>query len=839
MPPTIDSERSTKRRKLETPTRLPAQSSAAAKLAELRRSKSKTPAKTANGERGALAESATTANGKRRADLSNTGGIADRDGEVLNGEVKATETPVKPSSNPATKVAPEEDAEGPAPGQVSSARRRRNKAAIEEQEALGVPVKTQEVHETHRGHVNGGITGEDAVEEEEDTVMADDADSIQVNGATYDIEADVRDEEQPRTSGRKRQMSRKLQEAIIEHSPVPKGRRKPVIRTLEDEMKEIQKEGHNAAESRATPLKSQRRKSKALIDEDVKTPEADARTRSVEPAAARSKTSKASKGPAKTPQKRLPKIAEKGAETGVKDSDMRAEAEAAAPSPELTHPQLPLDAMDTEEAPLEYSGDDLEIPSEHLTAIRRVVLERIAGRAPTRLHGLDDEYMKIANLIEQTIVSGESNSMMIIGARGSGKTAVIDHIIQKQSVRQREDFHTVRLSGFIHTDDKIALREIWQQLGREMDVEEDTLVKNYADTLTTLLALLSHPSELGEPDAGQASKSVIFILDEFELFATHPRQTLLYNLFDIAQSRKAPIAVLGLTTRFDVAESLEKRVKSRFSHRQVHLPLAKNFASFREMCNSALLVRIEDLASPTTQSPSTLKSKLLNSSGKDTNLQTATKAWNNAITTLFTSSEALTHHLQKLYYTTKSIPDFHTSMLIPIASLDTSTSTSISTLLTTLTNTLISNTNPSLTPPDSKLHLLNSLSTLQLSLLIASARLSIIHSTETVTFAIAYDEYKNLASRARIQASAAGAMATGNASRVWSKDAAGRAWEGLVGLELVMAMGSGSGTGGGGDGGGGGGMKGNGLCRVDVGLEEIGLSGVEMGSLLNKWCREI
>jgi len=39
--------------------------------------------------------------------------------------------------------------------------------------------------------------------------------------------------------------------------------------------------------------------------------------------------------------------------------------------------------------------------------------------------------------------------------------------------QHRENFHVVRLNGFIHTDDKLALREIWRQLGREMEVEED------------------------------------------------------------------------------------------------------------------------------------------------------------------------------------------------------------------------------------------------------------------------------------------------------------------------------------------------------------------------------
>lgn len=120
---------------------------------------------------------------------------------------------------------------------------------------------------------------------------------------------------------------------------------------------------------------------------------------------------------------------------------------------------------------------------------------------------------------------------------------------------------------------------------------------NYADTLASLLALLSHPAEITGTDDGVTSKSVVFVIDEFDLFATHARQTLLYNLFDIAQARKAPIAVLGLTTRIDVVESLEKRVKSRFSHRYVHLSLPKSLPAYWDICKQGLLVEEEDMES--------------------------------------------------------------------------------------------------------------------------------------------------------------------------------------------------------------------------------------------------
>jgi origin recognition complex subunit 4 len=43
------------------------------------------------------------------------------------------------------------------------------------------------------------------------------------------------------------------------------------------------------------------------------------------------------------------------------------------------------------------------------------------------------------------------------------------------STDHKDEFHVVRLSGFIHTDDKIALKEIWRQLGKEMEVEDDLI----------------------------------------------------------------------------------------------------------------------------------------------------------------------------------------------------------------------------------------------------------------------------------------------------------------------------------------------------------------------------
>ena len=466
---------------------------------------------------------------------------------------------------------------------------------------------------------------------------------------------------------------------------------------------------------------------------------------------------------------------------------------------------------------------NLAVDSDHLTRIQQTVLEQLTNRRPNSLVGLSTETAQIASLIDQTISHGESNSLLVIGARGSGKSAVVNSILSTHKKQQPDAFHVVRLNGFIHTDDKLALREIWRQLGREMQTEDIDVAgsKSYADALTTLLALLSHPTELGQDVNGAEgelkSMSVVFVLDEFDLFTTHPRQTLLYNLFDIAQSRKAPILVLGLTTRFDVAEQLEKRVKSRFSHRFVHLGLAKNLEMFRDICLGCLV--------PTGVSGIPSINGNLTEDENDSNSLTTWKA----ILADFFATPVMDAHLRKIYYTTKSPPHFQSSLLPLVTTLPIPSEPSQIPSETLLAHLSDAKALSSTFPPDSKIHLLHSLSTLQLSLLISAARLTIIHDTETVSFALAYEEYKTLASRARIASSSAvigGVVATG-VGRVFGKEVARGAWEGLVGLELVMGEG---GVGSKGDGAG---------WRVDILLEEIRESGVEMGVVMGRWCREI
>ncbi len=172
--------------------------------------------------------------------------------------------------------------------------------------------------------------------------------------------------------------------------------------------------------------------------------------------------------------------------------------------------------------------------------------------------------------------------------------------------------------------------------------------------------------------------------------------------------------------------------------------------------------------------------------------------------------------------------DFLTTCILPVAQLS---PTSL-----TLKIPAAAGVHLSLSAPDSKLHVLASLSELDLSLLIAAARLDIVAHTDTVNFAMAYDEYTSLMGKQRVQSASAGMLALGGASRVWGRAVAGMAWERLAahGL-LIPAAGLGGGAGGGG--GGRGGLEAR-MWKVDVVLEEMAPA-VRLSAVLARWCREI
>ncbi|KAF8938520.1 origin recognition complex subunit 4 C-terminus-domain-containing protein [Dissophora ornata] len=420
-----------------------------------------------------------------------------------------------------------------------------------------------------------------------------------------------------------------------------------------------------------------------------------------------------------------------------------------------------------------------------VTLAQTAISARLSERTlPSALIGLDEQYKKVHGLMRRTIEMGESNSCLILGPRGTGKTMLVRQAIQEveqefrilatddldQSMNvdeTRKEFMVIHLNGMVQTDDRMALKEIMRQLSREGESEMGNTNTSFSDSLPSLLTFLKSGTREQYP--------IVFILDEFDLFAQHTKQSLLYNLFDVAQSAEWPIAVIGITCRMDALELLEKRVKSRFSHRHYYTFPPSTYHDYVEICQNALLL-----------SPADLDIQFEDGMPVSEHLdekQSFMNEFNRRVKILFEDG-GFSKVVQRIFDLMKDVRGFYRLCFGPVAEL--------------------SETHPYLLPSqfyksglqqrvDNKTEMLKGISLLELSLLIAIKHL-VERETVTFNFEMVYDEYKEFMDTAVLRGStvtslgisSGGSITTESVSlRLYKKAVALKAFEHLVEAELL------------------------------------------------------
>ncbi|KAL5553036.1 hypothetical protein UlMin_040437 [Ulmus minor] len=191
----------------------------------------------------------------------------------------------------------------------------------------------------------------------------------------------------------------------------------------------------------------------------------------------------------------------------------------------------------------------------------------------------DSNYSKMKFMISSSITEACNNSILLLGPRGSGKIAVLELVIRDLLLEYPDTISVIKLSGLLHCEDNCAFKEI----ARQLCVEHQLLFSKMAsfdDNSQFMIAMLR--------ECGLAHKTIIFVLDEFDLFA-QGKQRLLYTLLDAMQSVTSQAVVIGVSCRLDADQLLEKRVRSRFSHRKL-LFLPPSEEDMRKLLEHILLL---------------------------------------------------------------------------------------------------------------------------------------------------------------------------------------------------------------------------------------------------------
>ncbi|KAL7636927.1 UNVERIFIED_CONTAM: hypothetical protein RMT77_012685 [Armadillidium vulgare] len=264
---------------------------------------------------------------------------------------------------------------------------------------------------------------------------------------------------------------------------------------------------------------------------------------------------------------------------------------------------------------------------------------------------------------------------------------------------------------------------------------QDCPLGSFAENLNFVLKTLQKGNR-------ETSKPVLFLLDEFDLFCHHKNQTLLYNLFDISQSAQSPICVIGQTSRLDVIELLEKRVKSRFSHRQIFLYPKGKFEEFLSVARNLLKV-----------------------DGNLSDEKTEAKIWNKKVDELFKDSE-VNQVLKQVFSYNKEIRNLKSFLQHLVQNLcDESPFLSVEHFHTAVKSF----------SEDFKRRILDSVSILQLCLLITMKHLNTVYDGEPFNFEMVFRKYKKFGEKFSSMCS-------------YERSVVFKAYDELENLELIRAV---------------------------------------------------
>lgn len=139
--------------------------------------------------------------------------------------------------------------------------------------------------------------------------------------------------------------------------------------------------------------------------------------------------------------------------------------------------------------------------------IRKYLKEKILYNKTYSGH--QNEETELLELLQRTVTNGESNSVLLIGPKGIGKTTVSipssfkcynnhNSVFQLvcsvlKQLESQKSFHqdclVVKLHGLVHTNDRLALKGITTQMHLD-NVVDGKVFGSFAENLAFLLACL-------------------------------------------------------------------------------------------------------------------------------------------------------------------------------------------------------------------------------------------------------------------------------------------------------------------------------------------------------------
>lgn len=172
----------------------------------------------------------------------------------------------------------------------------------------------------------------------------------------------------------------------------------------------------------------------------------------------------------------------------------------------------------------------------------------------------DEICNSIKTKLGEFVQNGFSDSMLILGPAGCGKTYTVNRAIRETELN---DVTIINIDCKIYDNDTIAFKEFLRQAG---SLNEPTL-----------------------QDSMRKLGSVILIFDHFDLFKMIKKQHFLYQVFDSMHHNSISLLAILLVSSVSPLSNLEKRVRSRLSPIYFEFPSATSLTIPKKNGNSGTI----------------------------------------------------------------------------------------------------------------------------------------------------------------------------------------------------------------------------------------------------------
>ncbi|CAI2364475.1 unnamed protein product [Moneuplotes crassus] len=188
-----------------------------------------------------------------------------------------------------------------------------------------------------------------------------------------------------------------------------------------------------------------------------------------------------------------------------------------------------------------------------------------------------EQYDTVMEMLNRFIYN-ENQSMILMSRSNTVLHQFISKIRNDLNKKLKDeavkcDVRTIRINSILTTKETAILNHFAECLGMD-NCDKQTLAQEMRERMEAFF----------KDCPGIA---VLFILENVEYYVENSKQSLLYKILDMLQYTKIKFAFIATSQRVDIIDSFEKRIKSRFSHRQI-LFYSEDLKTFKDCIDDTI-----------------------------------------------------------------------------------------------------------------------------------------------------------------------------------------------------------------------------------------------------------